>query len=157
MLNIGRLGAICRAYLRNVYGEMSDELNRGLPTDRFEVEWWNGSLPLLIPMRESLRERSSRKPDPPSANEITMTPKGLPAPGTWQLIDGPGAAVTVPGNFQQLKACDLKLARDWRSHTRAIFEAYFAAGFVVVDFVRREPGGAGVYRLARPDHAAPGT
>ncbi|MDQ5850812.1 MAG: hypothetical protein M3380_01845, partial [Chloroflexota bacterium] len=39
-LNIGKLGAICRTYLRNVYGDLRDELNRGLPTDRFQVDWW---------------------------------------------------------------------------------------------------------------------
>lgn len=39
-LNIRKLGCICRMYARNVYGEMSDNLNAGLPTDRFEVEWW---------------------------------------------------------------------------------------------------------------------
>ena len=39
-LNIRKLGAICRRYRRNVYGDMRDELNIGLPSDRFEVEWW---------------------------------------------------------------------------------------------------------------------
>ncbi len=38
--NIRKLGCICRNYLRNVYGVMDDNLNAGLPTDRFEVEWW---------------------------------------------------------------------------------------------------------------------
>ena len=39
-LNIRKLGCICRTYSRNVYGEMRDNLNAGLPTDRFEAEWW---------------------------------------------------------------------------------------------------------------------
>jgi len=39
-LNIRKLGCICRTYTRNMYGEMSDNLNAGLATDRFEVEWW---------------------------------------------------------------------------------------------------------------------
>jgi chorismate synthase len=39
-LNIRKLGCICRTYTRNYYGEMRDNLNAGLPTDRFEVEWW---------------------------------------------------------------------------------------------------------------------
>ena len=39
-LNIGRLGAVCSRYLVDYYGELDDELNRGMPTDRFEVDWW---------------------------------------------------------------------------------------------------------------------
>ena len=36
----GSLGCICRTYERNLYGDMADNLNAGLPTDRFEVECW---------------------------------------------------------------------------------------------------------------------
>jgi predicted GNAT superfamily acetyltransferase len=39
-LNIGKLGVICRTYLRDVYGDTGIQLHLGLPTDRFEVEWW---------------------------------------------------------------------------------------------------------------------
>ena len=39
-LNINKLGCICRTYIENCYGDMRDELNAGLPSDRFEVEWW---------------------------------------------------------------------------------------------------------------------
>ena len=39
-LNITKLGCICRMYIPNCYGEMRDGLNAGLPSDRFEVEWW---------------------------------------------------------------------------------------------------------------------
>ena len=39
-LNIARLGAVCNTYRRNVYGELRDGLNAGLPSDRFQVDWW---------------------------------------------------------------------------------------------------------------------
>lgn len=39
-LNIGKLRAICRTYIRDAYGPMTDPANAGLPSDRFEVEWW---------------------------------------------------------------------------------------------------------------------
>ncbi len=39
-LNIHKLGAICRTYHREYYGEMRDTLNAGVASDRFEVEWW---------------------------------------------------------------------------------------------------------------------
>ena len=39
-LNISRLGAVCSTYRRSEYGEMRDGLNAGLPSDRFQVDWW---------------------------------------------------------------------------------------------------------------------
>jgi predicted GNAT superfamily acetyltransferase len=35
--NFHKLGAICNRYFRHLYGEMRDDLNAGLPSDRFEV------------------------------------------------------------------------------------------------------------------------
>lgn len=44
--NMRKLGAICRTYLVNAYGNMTDHFNRGIPSDRFEAEWWmDGSQP----------------------------------------------------------------------------------------------------------------
>src|SRR5262245_61635478 len=37
--NLRKLGATCGVYLRNLYGAMRDELNAGLPSDRFQVDW----------------------------------------------------------------------------------------------------------------------
>jgi predicted GNAT superfamily acetyltransferase len=37
--NLNRLGAICRKYLANLYGQTTSPLHRGLPTDRLVVEW----------------------------------------------------------------------------------------------------------------------
>ncbi len=42
-LNVARLGAVCNTYLRSEYGEMLDGLNAGLPSDRFQVDWWLNS------------------------------------------------------------------------------------------------------------------
>jgi predicted GNAT superfamily acetyltransferase len=42
-LNITRLGAVCNTYRQNFYGKMEDNLNRGLPSDRFDVDWWVNS------------------------------------------------------------------------------------------------------------------
>src|SRR2546423_10312654 len=39
-INLHRLDCIARLYDRDHYGAMEDELNRGLPSDRFEAEWW---------------------------------------------------------------------------------------------------------------------
>ncbi|MDR7581734.1 MAG: GNAT family N-acetyltransferase, partial [Armatimonadota bacterium] len=45
--NLHKLGARAERYEVNYYGEMDDELNRGLPTDRLEVDWWVSSEPVV--------------------------------------------------------------------------------------------------------------
>ena len=39
-LNIAKLGAVCTTYRRSEYGDMRDGLNAGLPSDRFQLDWW---------------------------------------------------------------------------------------------------------------------
>ena len=38
--NLRKLGAVGNVYTPNLYGEMTDALNQGLPSDRFTVAWW---------------------------------------------------------------------------------------------------------------------
>ena len=38
-LNFHKLGVTCHTYLRNLYGDIRDALNAGLPSDRFQVDW----------------------------------------------------------------------------------------------------------------------
>jgi predicted GNAT superfamily acetyltransferase len=38
-LNLTKLNGICDTYIENCYGEMKDGLNKGLPSDRFEIHW----------------------------------------------------------------------------------------------------------------------
>jgi predicted GNAT superfamily acetyltransferase len=143
-LNIARLGAVCRSYLRNVYGELHDELNRGLPSDRFQVDWWVGS------PRVARRLAGADRPpyaDPNSvllaggvqANEVRLDDSGLGRPERWAWAPAPLVLVEVPANFQKVKAHDFALARDWRDSTREIFERYFTEGYIVVDFLSPPP------------------
>lgn len=41
--NLRRLGAVARSFRRDYYGQRSDALSRGLPTDRLIVEWFLGT------------------------------------------------------------------------------------------------------------------
>ncbi|WP_232695442.1 GNAT family N-acetyltransferase [Brevibacillus daliensis] len=38
-LNICKLGGVVRTYLPSYYGELDDDINRGLPSDRLLLEW----------------------------------------------------------------------------------------------------------------------
>jgi len=123
-LNIGKLGCICRTYIRNAYGDMRDALNAGLPSDRLEVEWW--------------LDRAC------VADECRMA--------NGHLVFGPDQPtmqIAVPRDFQALKRADGQAALCWRLETRDRFEEAFAQGYVVADFALQAD--CGVYTLFRPD------
>ena len=138
-LNIARLGAVCNTYLRSEYGEMRDSLNAGLPSDRFQVDWWLNT--------ERVERRLSRRSRPtltldhylaagvtlleasPDREPVARPPEEVPSlAGTLLLVE-------IPSDILALKAFDLSLARDWRFYTREVFENAFAAGYLVTDFV----------------------
>ena len=139
--NIGKLGAICRRYLRHFHGDMSG-INNGLQTDRFEVEWWVTN--------NRVTARAARKWRPLRldallaggallVNEAGFNEAGLPTPPA-NYVSRPSnlMLVEIPASFQAIKKADLALAQRWRSHTRDVFEGLFDSGFIVTDFVVHE-------------------
>jgi predicted GNAT superfamily acetyltransferase len=134
-INLHRLGCIARLYDRDHYGPMEDELNRGLPSDRFEAEWW------------------LRRPKPPIATAepraiLRVGADGGPVREHADLSAGTTVLLGVPLDFQDIKRTSLELALRWRMESRAAFEAALAAGLIAVDF-RRD--GTYVMDRASPD------
>lgn len=144
-LNIARLGGICRTYLREVYGDMNDVLNAGLPSDRFQVEWWITSQRVkqrLAGDRPRLLLDQFTDAGAPVLNPTRLNETGSPEMfGPPHDPDGLFALVEVPINFQALKAIDLGLARAWKLQIRDIFEAAFANGYIVTDFLHGDREG----------------
>ncbi|MDW8327325.1 MAG: hypothetical protein RMK99_12215 [Anaerolineales bacterium] len=138
-LNIARLGAVCRTYKRDVYGSMSDALNVGLPSDRFQVDWWitsNRVRERLEGKRAALNLESFTSTGAPTLNPAQVSEAdGLLHPAErFQKPEGTFALVEIPYNFQAIKVYDMGLARAWRYHIREVFELAFAAGYLVTDF-----------------------
>ena len=52
-LNLTKLNGICDTYIENCYGEMDDEFNKVLPSDRFEVHWYLKARMLLKNMNRT--------------------------------------------------------------------------------------------------------
>ncbi len=139
-LNIARLGAVCSTYRRTEYGEMRDDLNAGLPSDRFQVDWWLNT--------HRVNRRLGKRPRPTlklsHLTRVGVHPLYTPATGESGLPRPPEhmpaletqlAAAEIPADFMALKAADFALARDWRFFTREFFEMAFARGYIVTDFV----------------------
>jgi predicted GNAT superfamily acetyltransferase len=142
-LNIAKLGAVCNKYRRDVYGEMRDDLNQGLASDRFEVDWWVNSGRVERRLSKKARLRldlahflaAGAEIINPSGENGRDWPTPGPLPPQPSGDDLPLLLVEIPADFQALKSADRDLARAWREHTRSLFENLFAAGFLVTDFV----------------------
>lgn len=138
-LNIAKLGAVCSTYRRSEYGEMRDGINAGLPSDRFQVDWWVNTR--RVDKRLSDHSR-------PTLNLDHITRSGLrplyPLQWTDDLPHPPEHVphfedrillAEIPPDFIDLKSKDFPLARDWRFFTRELFETAFGANFLITDFV----------------------
>jgi len=136
-INLHRLGCIARLYDRDHYGPMEDDLNRGLPSDRLEAEWWlsRAKPPIAADPQVMLRVGSNGEP---VREDLDLSPSTT-------------ALIAVPPDFQEVKRRSLELALRWRMESRAAFEAALAAGLIAIDF-RRD----GSYVMARPSPDAGG-
>ncbi len=133
-LNLHRLGATCNTYLRNVYGDMRDLLNAGVPSDRCQVDWRLNSPHVLHDLRQPRRRPAwdfSRMHSLPSVVDA----EGFRRPGEAGALplDGAPVAVPIPDDIAAIRARDAGLSLAWRFYLRDVFEAAFAAGYTAVD------------------------
>lgn len=139
-LNIAKLGAVCNTYRRSEYGMLKDGLNAGLPTDRFQVDWWINTprveRRLGKQARGTLKLEHFKKADLGPLYKPSIGSTGLPHPpeGLPSFKDSLLLA-EIPSDFLALKADDLSLARDWRYFARELFETAFETGYLVTDFI----------------------
>ncbi len=142
-LNISKLGAVCNTYIRDYYGELRDDLNRGLATDRFQVDWWIASRRIetrLTRNRPPLKLQHYLDVGAPIINAVQWNEHDLPV--CQDLAGQPPVdrfLVEFPANFQAVRRADHALALAWRLHLRSICETAFASGYTVIDCLH-EPG-----------------
>jgi predicted GNAT superfamily acetyltransferase len=138
-LNIGKLGAISHKYYRDHYGSsMADGLNAGLPTDRFEVEWWIGSQRVRQRVEASQRVSYAQLVEAGAIhlNKLKVDANGVASPEiVVNTTDAATLLIEIPPRFQAIKTASMDLALAWREHTASLFEHYFARDYIVSDFV----------------------
>ncbi len=133
-LNLRTLGGVAHVYKQNIYGENFSALGRGLPSDRFLVEWW-----ITSDRVQQRHDRMAVEPvgmDSPIANVCNGVTGDRRIAALELNLDAPIIRVEIPNDLQAIKKADMALAQDWRLKTRDLFEAYFAHGYDVIDFVR---------------------
>ncbi len=124
-MNLHKLGARCRTYYRDYYGEMRDALNAGVASDRFEVEWWlDAPAPAPAP-----------PPSPAASISPSVSATAVTASPASSARRAARIEINIPRDFQAMKRKDINLARAWRMKTRLQFEEAFSKGFAATDFV----------------------
>ncbi len=155
--NVRRLGVVCNRYIRDAYGSMRDGLNIGLPSDRFDIDWYVNS--------PRVTDRVEKGIHPPGLSDylhggaVVLNPSTIREDGVItppeQFIAPQSSLVLVeiPSDFMHLKEVDFALARSWRVHTREVFEAAFEADYLISDFLFIKEGGESrsYYLLARSE------
>ncbi|MGQ9547342.1 MAG: hypothetical protein ACUVSY_01205 [Roseiflexus sp.] len=135
-LNLRKLGAVCRTYARNLYGTMSDRLNAGVPSDRFEVEWHLAS-------RHVEARLANVEPEPdlamllaegiPVLNEV---PPGAATDAPALLCREPAGVrvlIRFPTDIHAIKVTRPAEALTWRMQVRDLCESSFAARYTITD------------------------
>jgi predicted GNAT superfamily acetyltransferase len=151
-LNIHRLGGTVDEYIVNCYGRFPSRIEKGLPSDRFVVDWRVGSAKVAARLGAT-RRLSALRGEIPRANETRVNAQGFLENRKLHLgLRAPRIAVEIPPNPDAIRARDLRLAGHWRLETRKIFQSYFSRRYRVAEFVSPGPenAGRGYYVLARP-------
>nr|BCX01767.1 MAG: chorismate synthase [Bacteroidota bacterium] len=142
-LNLRRLGGIARFYKRDAYGRLQDALNRDLPTDRLEVEWW-----IEHPrVRARLAGMDPEPEIPPVLNRVdTRAP--IPYPTDWHWPpEGERVSVCLPARLRAFRGQDPERDLAWRLHLRQILETAFEQGWALTDYLLAPDGLWGYYVL----------
>ncbi len=144
--NISKLGAIVRKFHEDYYGRLDDEINRGMPTDRFEAEWWVCSRRVKLKLSGKLPSRSleyylNKKPHIPITTTISGDCRILKDLTIEGDDESPLVLVEIPGDINTLRAkCPEELMK-WRMALRKVFQKYLNGDYIVVDFVSEKMHG----------------
>lgn len=131
-LNLRKLRAISRTYVRDIYGFNFGALNAGLPSDRLLVEWWVQGPRLETELDDEYEEKIWNSPP---IFEIQGQGLGRRIIRADFSLGTEVVLLEIPADIHPLKETDMELAYDWRLKVRKAFEKYLDKGYIVVDFI----------------------
>jgi len=137
--NICRFGVIVRKFYEDYYGELQDEINRGMPSDRFEAEWWITSKRVENVLSGKLRRVGLKELIDYGgfiANNVVFN-NTIPVLEEYRLSNKSDLVlIEIPGELGLLKKAGQDIVLDWRMKLRRIFNYYLnEMGYTVVWFI----------------------
>lgn len=143
-LNIARLGARVEEYIPECYGRFPSAIEKGLPSDRFVVDWRIASPAVASRLQEARRANQYDLARLLRANKTLLNAQRFVENVRIHLgLRAPHLLVEIPANTDAMRSRDSKLARRWRTDTRKIFQHYFGAWYRVEDFLPPSPASSG--------------
>jgi predicted GNAT superfamily acetyltransferase len=141
-LNLTRLGALVEEYVVNYYGRFPSVIEKGLPSDRFVVNWRIASK--RVERCLTMGSHGRNVTDAPIVNAVRRDNRGFLLNRKIDLdCRSRRLLVEVPFNTDDMRTNDLQLARNWRLQTRKIFVNYLSKGYRVAGFFARNEGSCG--------------
>jgi predicted GNAT superfamily acetyltransferase len=137
-LNLHKLGGVCHTFKRNLYGKVNDGLNRGLPTDRFLLDWWLDTKRVSAHANQTFVHLSLLEWQNQGA--ILLNPADKPlTPSQFEALalpeTGNSLLMAVPKYYPSLVQSDMNAAMAWRMLTRHLFEWAFGQGYEAMDLI----------------------
>lgn len=134
-LNLTKLHGVCDTYIQDCYGKMEDGLNEGLPSDRFQIDWWLSSDYVNEYVKPSLGKAIALE-------TWHFNPNGYPLINETFDEEVTYAeevyTVPVPSDIGSIKEKCLDAALTWRYQTRKIFQTLFAQGYIAIQLDKTE-------------------
>lgn len=136
--NLHRLKAVGSIYHVDFYGEMTDGINQGMPSDRLEAFWHLSAEPVIAAAKGHPPPHPTT--DFPPDAFLVAAAGGKPALNLPTTLSEPWYFIEIPYDVAALKRDDKPLALDWQLALRQAFALAFAQGYAAVDFVNTPEG-----------------
>jgi predicted GNAT superfamily acetyltransferase len=136
-LFVRRLGGRPDRYLLHYFGQLPDQINRGLETDRLRLVWSLSTPRTEARVAGTLPSREDDQARWKAASAIVTTEpgdSGLRLPVEVAEPSGPDAHLEVPFDLDLLRQHESGALRRWRHATRDAFRAATDLGYSVDDF-----------------------
>ncbi len=132
--NLHVLGGATNTYFENFYGDLTDGINAGLPSDRAEIIWkLNNPRVKQLSQRKQPKLRFSISDNIDEIyllRSVNNRPVSSAIPPQKNIL-----LAEIPAKISALKETSRELALEWRLALRDTFQTAFQAGYSAQDFV----------------------
>jgi len=135
--NLSKLGVICNTFLWNYYGTIRDEINKGMRSDRYKVQWHLTSKRVLRRIEKGLPkitlEDLLEKGAEFAYNTEGEEPLRKPIPSE-ELPGSDIVLLEIPWSIGRTR--EKEFVRAWRDVFASVVQHYFSNGYWAVEFVK---------------------